>query len=269
MREENGAYMKKRVSKGGLSYIDAGNGRPVVFLHGWAMSGAVWERQLTCLSEKGIRTIAVDLRGHGDSVPEGPFTVSQYAYDLKGFIHELGLEKPVLVGWSMGVMVVLSFAESHPRIAEGVCLAGGTPRFTTTGDYHCGLSPKEVTGMKTRLKKDFSRCLTEFRESISKGLTEEDKRLIIDCPMPSFEAARGGLLELMNVDLREALEKISIPALLIHGDDDKVCPVEAARYIAEKIEGAGLLILEGAGHVPFLSRTQPFNEALEEFIGRI
>lgn len=260
--------MKRSLSPGGLSFIQAGEGPPVLFAHGWTMAATVWQRQLDYLALRGLQPIAIDLRGHGSSIKEGPFTISEMAYDLKRFIHEMGYDRPFLVGWSMGAMVILDYLVTHPHSASGFCLVGGTPRFTSSDDYPYGLKPDDVRGMKAKLKRDFERCLRDFREGISGELMPEEKNLITGAALPSFDAAKEGLHELMTVDLRNSIEKVRLPGLLIHGSNDRVCPAGAARYMADRLEGSQLLLLDGAGHVPFLSHEEQFNEALEKFIRR-
>jgi len=253
----------------GLSCISAGSGRPLIFIHGWAMGATVWERQLEYFSGRGYEAVAIDLRGHGDSIKDGPYTLSQMAYDLKNFIHEKGFEKPFIAGWSMGAMIILELLAAHRHLPSGVCLGGGTAKFTSSDDYQHGLHPKDVRGMKTKLKRDFLRCLGEFRESIADGLKDHERDLISDAPLPSFDAAKAGLVELIGADLRSTLDRVDVPTLIIHGRDDRVCPPGAAEYMAAEIEGSHLLMIDDAGHVPFLSHSEHFNEELEKFIKRI
>jgi pimeloyl-[acyl-carrier protein] methyl ester esterase len=181
----------------------------------------------------------------------------------------MGYEKPVLVGWSMGAMVALEFVLKHPSKAAGLCLVGGMPRFTTAEDYPPGLPLKDVKGMKKKLKRDFERTIGEFRESISAGLSGADKDILMNSTFPDFNAAKAGLVELMEADLRDGLGKIKLPTLLIHGDKDHVSLPAASEYMAERIAGSQHISIKGAGHVPFLSHQDEFNETLEEFLRRI
>lgn len=261
--------MKNELTGAGIAYLHAGSGRPLIFIHGWSMAAPVWQRQIDYFSKTGYEVAAIDLRGQGKSLGEGPYTISQFAYDLKGFIHEMGYEKPVLVGWSMGAMVALEFALKHPSKAAGICLVGGMPRFTKTDDYLHGLPLKDVKGMKLKLKRDFERTIGEFRELISAGLSGDDKDILMNSTFPDLKASKAGLVELMEADLREGLDKIKLPTLLIHGDKDHVSLPAASEYMAEKIADAKLTLIKGAGHVPFLSHQDQFNETLGEFLRRI
>ncbi len=230
------------------------------------MAAPLWQRQIEYFSKNGYEVAAMDLRGHGKSLVDAPYSISQFAFDLKGFIHDMGFEKPVLVGWSMGAMVALEFVIKHPSKAAGVCLVGGMPRFTEADDYPHGLPLKDVKGMKNKLKRDFERTMGEFRESISAGLSEPDKEILMNATFPDLKASKACLVELMEADLRDGLDKVKVPSLLIHGDEDRVSLQSASEYMLERIEGSRLALIKGAGHVPFLSHQDEFNEALEEFL---
>jgi len=260
--------LKQGITAGGISFISNGEGRPLIFVHGWAMSSAVWQRQVACFPVKGFETVAIDLRGHGDSLQEGPYTVSQMSYDLKGFIHEMGFKSPLLVGWSRGAMVVLDFAARHSRSLSAVCLVGGTPKFVAGEGFDYGLPSKDVKGMKLKLKRDFERSIREFRSAIAGNLDYESSDIVMNCPLPGREAAKAGLKELMEVDLRDSLDRINNPVLLIHGDNDHVCLPGASAYMKNKLEKAELHLIKGAGHIPFLSHEDQFNKLLEDFIRR-
>lgn len=260
--------MNKGTTAGGISYRTTGEGRPLVFIHGWAMSLSVWQRQINYFAGKGFETTAIDLRGHGESSKDGPFTVSQMSYDLKGFIHEMGYKSPLLVGWSRGAMVVLDFVAKHSHSASAICLVGGTPKFTLGEGFDYGLPSKDVKGMKLKLKRDFQRSIMEFREAIAGELGEAEREILLECLLPAPEGAKAGLMELMDIDLRDALDKVKVPALLVHGENDHLCLPDASRYMDNKLEKSELFYIEGAGHVPFLSHENAFNKRLEDFIRR-
>lgn len=269
MRQKGWSHLKNELTGGGIAYLHAGSGRPLIFIHGWSMAAPVWQRQIEHFSKCGYEVAAMDLRGHGKSLKDGPYTISQFAFDLKGFIHDIGLEKPLLVGWSMGAMVALEFVIKHPSKAAGICLVGGMPRFTEDDDYPHGLPLKDVKGMKVKLKRDFERTIGEFRESISAGLSVPDKDILMNATFPDLKASKACLVELMAADLREGLGKVKIPTLLIHGDKDHVSHPSASEYMLEKIEGSKLALIKSAGHVPFLSHQDEFNKTLEGFLRRI
>jgi pimeloyl-[acyl-carrier protein] methyl ester esterase len=258
-------------------HFDAlGTGLPVVFVHGWAMSGRVWyfQRQFSDCR----RVIIPDLRGHGLSgIAQGTtLTLDDMGRDLEALFTALGLEQAVVVGWSMGTMVVLA---AYPRIREriaGIVLVGGTPRFTSMEGYGHGLSPLEVRGISLRLKRDYSRTMGDFfRSMFSPGeLTGEQYQrvvheIVIPGRQPSHEAAFQCLDILAETELRPLLPEIRTPALLIHGEEDAICPHGASAYMAEHLPEARLEIMKGCGHAPFISRPETFNRLLSDFMGSV
>ena len=257
-----------------LHYQETGSGRPVVFLHGWAMSGRVWRFQKEL--EDSYRLIFLDQRGHGQSAPAAGYTVEDYAKDLASFIDKLGLENAVLVGWSMGVQVALqAFPAVRDRLA-GLVLVGGTARFTTADDYPHGKPPVEVKGLGLRLRRDHQKTMGDF----FKGMFAEQEldkaqyqRIIHEIVMgghsPDQEAARESLNILSTVDQRDRLPQVDRPVLLVHGELDTICPASASEYMAGRLPMATLEIFHGCGHAPFMTRPEQFNELLRSFLARI
>ncbi len=255
-------------TRSGNGPSSAAGGRPLIFIHGWAMDSSVWERQADYFRSKGFHVFTLDLPGHGDAHSGESFTLSHAASSIESLITEGRLERPLLVGWSMGAQVIFELITRFVIEISAACFVGGTPRFTATDGYPHGLPLKDLRGMKAKLKRDFRRTVSEFREAISAGLGGDEKRLVTEATLPSYDAALGGLGELERADYRGTLSKIEIPLLLIHGDNDRVCPFGAAEYMAERVQRAELLAIEGEGHLPFLSKATLFNKKLEEFIRR-
>lgn len=257
-----------------LHYQEAGRGRPVVFLHGWAMSGRVWRFQQEL--EECDRLIFLDQRGHGQSHPAGSYTVDDYAGDLASVFAQLALSEAVLVGWSMGVQVALqAFPELKPHLA-GMVLVGGTPRFTTADDYPHGKAPVEVKGMGLRLRRDQQKTMGEFFRGMF-AEQELDKaqyqRIVHEIVMgghsPDQNAAKESLDILATVDQRDTLPHVDRPVLLVHGELDTICPASASAYMAERLPLARLEVFPGCGHAPFMTRPERFNELLRDFLAKL
>jgi non-heme chloroperoxidase len=255
-----------------IYYEDIGEGRPLVMLHGWAMSQQVWrfQRELadTC------RLVLPDLAGHGRSgAPAAGFSLSGLAGDIVRLFKRLDLEDALLLGWSLGSQVALAaFPEIRERLA-GLVLVGATPRFTATDGYPHGLPTNEPRGMGLRLRRDFSRTMDEFfRQMFAPGeLSREQenriaREIVMEGRLPQPEAARATLDILASADLRGTLPAIDRPALLVHGGADTICPPGAARYMAERLPHARIIEFEAVGHAPFLSRPAEFNAVLRRFV---
>ena len=169
----------EEVSPGGVSFIREGEGPPIIFIHGWGMAATVWERQIDYFAGKGFEAVTFDLRGHGCSVAEGPYTIAQMAYDREGFIHEMAYDKPFLVGWSMGGAIAAVFADRHPDMVGKLALLApaGVPmepspllravRAPLLGEWLMRLRSDEsilsgVTGQLYRQESIRFRCITRI-----------------------------------------------------------------------------------------------------------
>jgi pimeloyl-[acyl-carrier protein] methyl ester esterase len=255
----------------GIHYETAGEGLPLVFIHGWAMSGSVWRFQQR-LAES-YRLIIPDLRGHGlSSAPDSGYSFESFARDLEELFLYLGLEKAVIIAWSMGVQAVL---QAFPRIRKqlaALVFVSGTPKFTAAEDYPYGLPTFEARGLGIRLKKDYEKAVRDF---IRRMFTEEEcasgcyERMIeekIGGALPARHAAQASLTSLAEADFRSVLPTVDVPVLLVHGSDDTICPSMASRDMAGRLPCARLEIIKGAGHAPFISRPTEFTNILDNFI---
>lgn len=262
-------------SKGvNLHYDETGRGRPVVFLHGWAMSGRVWRFQRPL--DDSCRLIFLDQRGHGHSAPAAGYSVAEYAGDLADFFEKMELRDAVLVCWSMGVQVALqAFPALRSRLA-GLVLVGGTPRFSSCEDYPHGQAPLEVKGMGLRLRRDYQKTMGEFfRGMFAEGEMDGAQyqrivhEIVMDGRSADPDAVRQSLQILSAVDLREQLPSIDRPVLLIHGEQDSICPAAASKYMADRLPLATLRIMEGCGHAPFMTRPEQFNDLVRGYLGSL
>jgi len=254
-----------------LHYEETGSGRPVVFLHGWAMSARVWRFQQRM--DDSCRLVFLDQRGHGQSSPAPGYSVQDYADDLAAFFERMNLEEAVLVGWSMGVQVALhAFPALRSRLAALV-LVGGTPRFTEAEDYPHGKPPLEVKGMGLRLRRDHQKTMGDF----FKGMFAEGEldaaqyrkivhEIVMGGRSPDPEAVRLSLDILSTADQRDLLPLVDRPVLLIHGELDAICPASASAYMADRLPLAALDVMHGCGHAPFMTRPEQFNDRVKGFV---
>lgn len=254
-----------------LHYDETGSGRPVVFLHGWAMSARVWRFQQQL--DDSCRLIFLDQRGHGQSSPAAGYAVEDFAGDLAAFFDKMALRDAILVGWSMGVQVALkAFPGLRSRLAALV-LVGGTPRFTACDDYPHGQAPLEVKGMGLRLRRDYQKTMGDFfRGMFADGELDgaQYQRIVHEIVMGGRSAdpdtVRQSLQILSAADLREELPSIDRPVLLIHGGLDGICPAGASAYMADRLPMATLRIMEGCGHAPFMTQPDRFNALVRDFL---
>jgi pimeloyl-ACP methyl ester esterase len=255
-----------------LWYEERGAGTPIVFIHGWCMSSAVWCMQQEGLSDS-FRVITIDLPGHGHSSPPvGGFHLEGCALQLAGFFESLGLHDALLAGWSLGSLIALeAFAFLRDRLS-GLVLIAGTPRFTQGADFHYGLSRPEVDGMTRKVQRSLHRALDGFTalmfasgELDDPSLTLLVHKLLSTVPMPTTDVALQALDALLETDLRDRLALIDLPTLVLNGDCDVICLPQASEYMAQRILSARQFVFAGCGHAPFLTQSNLFNENLKEF----
>jgi pimeloyl-[acyl-carrier protein] methyl ester esterase len=253
-----------------LCFESAGEGAPLVLVHGWGMSRSVWYALRDLVTDH--RVIAADLRGHGQSsAPPASYGFDAFADDLLVLFEQLQLSKAVLVGWSMGAMVALmACARIRNRLAALV-LVSGTPKFIADEDYPFGLPPAATKGLALRLKRDYPRAMADFFQGMfAEGeISPAEFRRIKEAAadrLPEQEAAQQSLVSLSTTDLRPLLPSVDLPVLLVHGSADTICLPSASRYMAKQLPNARLEIFEGVGHAPFLSRPVDFTAVLTRFL---
>lgn len=259
----------------GLFYTDEGSGRPLLFIHGWCMSSAVWELQRSEVS-RYHRMLALDLRGHGRSAmpPEGIGGFDGYADDIAGLFEELQLTGVTAVGWSMGAQALL---RACPRLKERIAallLVGATPRFTAAADFPWGLHPDEARGMGLKVRRNLDRALEGFRQRMfadgelaEPGLAGVVEAVLSNVLPPSSTAALDGLEALMEEDVLAEARQVDCPTQIIHGGLDRICRPEASRWLESAIPGSVRRCYDGCGHAPFLTRAARFNADLLQLAG--
>jgi len=263
-------------SGGRLWYEERGSGTPIVFIHGWCMSSAVWRLQLEGLSD-AFRVITVDLPGHGRSLPpDGGFHVTGCAGEIAGLCESLDLDNFLLAGWSLGVLIALESFERLRERLSGLVLIAGTPRFMQGGGFPYGLSRIEVDGMNRKVQRSLRRALEGFTarmfapgELDDPSLAAMVAELLSGVPLPTAEVALQALDALVESDLRDRLALIDLPTLIMNGDSDVICLPQASAFLVQHIPTARQTLFAGCGHAPFLSQSRRFNADLEEFGGMV
>ena len=256
-----------------LWYEERGGGSPVVLLHGWCLSSAIWKYQLAALADS-YRTLAPDLRGHGRSRNvAGTIDFAGFAGDLADLLEQLNLTKVVLVGWSMGAQIALqASAELSGRLA-GMVLVSATPCFTSSEGFPHGLADKEASGMRLKVQRNSKRALDGFHTRLftdgeldNNPLSLEIRELLASISPPDTCALLEALDSLSRADMRHLLPSITVPTVVFNGNHDQICLPQASDYLKEHIAGAEQFVFDGCGHAPFLTQSQQFNAELIRFI---
>ena len=252
-----------------IPYVDIrGDGPDLVLLHGWALHGGMWGPWIDELA-RHARLHLVDLPGHGRSPwPAG-------VRDLAGLAAAVRPAVPdgaAVLGWSLGGMVALELARG-PRLAALVLVAT-TPRFVVDTDWEHGLSPELLAEFARGLASDHRATVQNFLALQTRGderahETLRQLRRSLDAHGPPDAAAlEAGLAILGSADLRSALPRIAVPALVIAGDHDRITPPGAGLELAARLPQARLAAIARSGHAPFLSHGPQVLAEVRGFLGR-
>jgi pimeloyl-[acyl-carrier protein] methyl ester esterase len=222
-----------------------------------------------------VRLVAPDLRGHGRSGHAGPFGLGDLAADLVRVFDALALDGAVLLGWSLGALAALAALPALGGRVAALALVAGTPCFTERAGWPHALPARTVDAVAAQVRRDPARATARFFDGMfAPGELDAAGRaraegLRAATPLPPAGALLAGLAVLREADLRGAAAAVSVPALLLHGDADAVCPPGAARALAAALPGARLTLLPGAGHAPLLSRPGPCLAALGALLDEV
>ncbi len=251
-----------------------GGGAPLVFIHGWGLSGAIWQKQMAHFSATH-RVFAIDLPGHGASAPlDGALTIRRCGEETARFLEAERLEEATLVGWSLGTQAALYAALLCPARAAKLALVAGTPCFVSpSAADRWGTPAAKAKWFARQMRSDFENTLRAFIltffETGEVAAPEEEAALkeLFFAHLPDRAAALALLDDLYAEDMRDGVKRLSLPALVMHGTADRIVPFAAAALWETLLTPRPATVrFEGAGHAPFLTRADGFNRALEAFL---
>ncbi len=257
-----------------------GDGRPVVLVHGWPLSGASWSGQVPALTGAGYRVVTYDRRGFGQS--DKPGDASTYDYDtltgdLAAVVDGLDLRDLTLVGFSMGGGEVARYLGTHgsDRVHSAV-FAAAIPPCLALDDAHPdgALDDETVGGMQAALEADPPGFLEGFTRNffsadgvleVSEAQVQESLGLALQADV---HAARE-CIRSWTTDFTGDLASVTVPTLVVHGDSDGIVPLEkSGQRTAAQVAGSELHVVEGGPHGINASHTEEFNRVLLAFLER-
>jgi non-heme chloroperoxidase len=252
-----------------LHLADEGEGRPIVFIHGVATSSRFFDRQLAHVSASA-RFVAPDLRGHGRSekVLDG-HTVENYAADLAELFAARGIERPVLVGWSMGAMVAWEYLRAFGQAdVAGLVIVDQPPSDWAWDDYEFGaITPELLAELVAGLQMAPGAVAEELAELMQHEPDPETTAWMVEEIMRCPPAIASTILVNQTLrDYRPLLGDIAVPTEVFFGADDKLTSPRAGEWVASAIPGATLTVFERSSHVPFHEEADAFSEALDAFL---
>jgi non-heme chloroperoxidase len=250
----------------------AGSGPPIVFIHGWSMSGRFFRRQVDGLADR-FRVVVPDLRGHGASEKVGHgHTVPQYAADLHAILAVLSVQRPVLVGWSMGAMVGYEYLRAFGRDqVAGLVIVDQPPSDFAWADYEFGVfTMEDLRDMNEQLQLDQAAVVDEFTRLMVHEPDEDTQAwMAAEILRVPPVIASTILLDQTLRDYRSFLPQIDVPALVLFGEDDKLTSPRAGAFIADRIPDARLRTFAASSHCPFWEESEAFNEAVAAFVAEV
>lgn len=261
--------MKAVINGVALSYTDQGKGTPLVFIHAFPLSRTMWQPQVDALRES-YRIITLDLRGHGESdTILWNFTLDDYAADVIGLLDHLGIAKAVFIGLSMGGYTVWSLCRQSMDRVHALVLAD-TRAQADSDEGKAGRLTMAQTAFKNGTGAIADLMIPKLLASSTiqrrPEIVEEIRQMILQT------TPAGIVVDLMAMasrpDSTDLLPLITCPTLVIVGEEDVATPLGESRYIADRIPGATLATIPGAGHLSNYEQPEVFNRALCSFLNK-
>ncbi|RZK82258.1 MAG: alpha/beta hydrolase [Pedobacter sp.] len=273
-------YIKKNLDNSAsvnIYFEDQGIGKPVVLIHGWPVSHEMWEYQVNALVNAGYRCITYDRRGFGQS--DKPWDNSDYntlSDDLHEVLLALNLYDVTLVGFSMGGGEVVRYLGRYgsTRVSKAVLVSSVVPLLVKTEDHEEGVPREMFDEIVANIHDDRPAFLAEFGKQffsegvLNKPVSQEIQNwmwnlAIVASPRATAECVRS----FSETDFRMDLSTITIPMMIIHGDDDKTVPIGATSELASlQLPNAAYYRIEGAPHGLFITHKAELNQLLINFI---
>ena len=260
-----------------IFYQDYGEGQPVVLIHGWPLSHSSWETQMPAIVNAGFRCIAYDRRGFGKSdAPWESYDYDTLASDLDALITQLDLHNAVIIGFSMGGGEVVRYLTNFgkERIAKAGLIASIIPLVAKKPDNPDGVPQEELEKIMKALHEDRVGFLPDFHKNfysvgmiskpVSQGRLDND---FIIASQASGNATIKAAEAWGGTDFRPELQNVTVPTLIVHGDDDKIVPIEtSAQQAAKGIADNEFHIIEGGPHGLNATHAEELNGIILSFL---
>lgn len=251
-----------------VHYVEAGGGdRTLVFVPGWTMTAEVWKEQIPYFAARGFRVLAIDPRSHGQTTrtDEGN-TYQQQAADLNAFLRTLKIRRPILVGWSAGVVVLLEYvSSSEAEQPERLVLVDGGVLGFKEGDYPGGMTMQQARSIVLSFQEDRAKATDQFVQGMFK--TRQPQLVLTEITQGSIKVPTGTvislLMDLFTGDRRPLLPRVKVPTVIVMAENNRLL----GEYLQSKIGGSRCEVIPEAGHAVFLEKPQAFNQVLESFLG--
>jgi non-heme chloroperoxidase len=260
-----------------LFYEDLGTGQPVVLIHGFPLNGHSWEKQTTALIDAGYRVIAYDRRGFGNSSqPSSGYDYDTFAEDLDKLMTTLDLRDAVLIGFSMGTGEVTRYLSTFgsERVSKAILIGAIPPFLLKTDDNPEGVDQSVFDGIKKAIAADRPSYHTTFLQNFyntdklgGTRITDEAVQMSWNVAVQASAIATLKCVDTWLTDFRDDLPKIDVPTLIIHGDADRILPLEStAKRLPELIKNSRLVVVEDGPHAIGWTHADKVNPEILKFL---
>ena len=238
---------------------------PIVLLHGWGLSSAVWA-PLQAQLDPQLTVLTPDLPGHGNAAPAGD-TLASWAQALLAHIPD----GSILVGWSLGAQLAMHLAVHAPQKIARLVLIAASPRFVQADDWPAALPEATLEEFRSHFELDPTATQRRFvaLQSLGDAARKHVAARLGEALTPAdtlhLPALATGLRLLAETDQRALARSITQPVRLLHGSEDKLMPVAAAEWLADALPLGRMSVLKHTGHAPFVSRPAECATLIESF----
>lgn len=257
-----------------LYYEENGEGKAVVFIHGWDCNRHFFKKQLP-LFRDNYKVLAYDLRGHGDSDrTEYGNTLEQMAKDLKDLIEHRELKDVTLIGWSMGVFIIFEYIKLFgcDNLSKTV-LIDMSPKLVTDEEWSLGLfgnySIQTAMEYMHDMAKDWDAVAEGFVPAMfgpNADAKEDIEWILSQAKKNTPHVMINFWMAMVLKDYRDMLSQITIPTLITYGARESLYSPENSEWLQEHIKGSTLAAFDG-GHIHFMQDVDNFNKTVLDFIG--
>lgn len=243
----------------------SGIGPDLVLLHGWAMHSKIWHNVRNQLAAR-YRLHLIDLPGHGYSPPCKPSTLQR----MVDKVSEILPESCIVCGWSLGGQIAIELALQYPERIKKLVLIATTPCFAKRPDWQWGMETTTLQLFRKNLEQNYAATINRFLtlqlsgDNECKSVLAQLRKNFFQYGQPDIDMLQAGLKILLTSDLREKMTRIKQSVLLLHGENDVITPVSAAKWMHQQLQHSKLALFPGCGHAPFLSNPSQFITNLYE-----
>lgn len=255
-----------------LHVTDVGDGEPIVLIHGWPLSDAMYEYQYQSLARKGFRVIGITLRGFGQSdKPYGRYDFDVFSDDIKVVLKKLKIKNATLGGFSMGGAVVIHYVTKYnsAHVSKLALFAAAAPSWKQREGFPYGVSDADAEGLINATMTARQDVIASFGAGFPAkegGISKNVEKWLENINLEAWPyAITQSITALRDLDLRPELAKIDIPVAIFHGIQDKLCDFTLAEQLNKGIKNSYLVKFENSGHALFVEEAEKFNSELEKF----